>query len=172
MLKLFKNIYFSIRYLSLIWGNVKIHKSAKVRFSIIRGNVILDANSSIFRGDLFGNINLGSYSYITGPNTFLHSLDKNIQISEHSSIAPGVKIITSGHSLETESTSFRHGGKRYEKDISIGNHCWIGAGSILTSGCVIEDFNIIAAGGVATEKVYESGFIWGGVPLKKIKSYK
>ena len=75
----------------------------------------MDANSSIFRGDLFGNINLGSYSYITGPNTFLHSLDKNIQISEHSSIAPGVKIITSGHSLETESTSFRHGGKGMKK---------------------------------------------------------
>jgi acetyltransferase-like isoleucine patch superfamily enzyme len=53
--------------------------------------------------------------------------------------------------------------------ISIGNHVFIGDGSIILPSVTIGDFSIIAAGSVVTKDV--SGWeVWGGVPAKFIKS--
>tara|TARA_B100000780_G_scaffold278685_1_gene253173 strand:- start:11219 stop:11566 length:348 start_codon:yes stop_codon:yes gene_type:complete len=46
----------------------------------------------------------------------------------------------------------------------------IGMGSILMDGCVVESNSIIAAGAVVTAGTHvQSGYVYGGIPAKKIK---
>ncbi len=166
-----KNLFLSIKYLSIIWGNVNVDRSASVRFSIIRGNVDIGSNVSIYRSDIYGNVIIGQASSLTGPGLYIHTSKKTVTLKSHISIAPGVKIITSGHDLSAPSTSFRAGGVQTEQNIEIGHHCWIAAGAIITEGSHVDDYCVIAAGGVAVGKNYEGPGIWGGVPLKKIGTY-
>ena len=52
--------------------------------------------------------------------------------------------------------------------IKIGNDVWLGCGVRILSGTVIEDRVIIAAGAVVKGHL-ESGYIYGGVPAKRLK---
>ena len=171
MRKKLKNLFLSMKHASIIWGNVDIDPSAFVRLSIIRGNVKIGPNASIYRSDIYGNAIIGQATSLTGPGLYIHSIKKEVILKSHISIAPGVKIITSGHDLSASSTSFRAGGIRTEKDIEIGNHCWIAAGAIITEGTKIDDYCVVASGGVAIGKYYQGHSIWGGVPLQRIRSY-
>jgi acetyltransferase-like isoleucine patch superfamily enzyme len=171
MKKTIKNIYLSLKYFSLIWGNINIDSSAKIRLSVIRGNVRIGPKASIYQSNIYGNINIGEATSLTGPGLFIHSIKKTVNLKSYISIAPGVKIITSGHSLDASTTSFRAGGMQTEKNIEIGHHSWLAAGAIITEGTVIGDYSVIASGGVAVGKFYKGRCIWGGVPLKRIGDY-
>jgi len=53
---------------------------------------------------------------------------------------------------------------------TIRSHVLIGMGAIVMDHAVVEENVLIAAGAVVLEKsILESGFIYGGVPAKKIK---
>lgn len=53
---------------------------------------------------------------------------------------------------------------------NIHDHVLIGMGAIVMDHAIIEDFVIIAAGAVVLEKtICESGFLYAGIPAKKIK---
>ena len=159
------------RYKSIVWGNVSIHPSAVVRFCLIRGAITVGERCRLYRADIYGNIRLGKMVSLTGPRLYLHSDNESIEISDFTSIAPGVLIITSGHSLDTKSTSFQSDGVKVENSIKIGSHCWIACGAIVLGGCKLKDHTVIAAGGVAVGKEYESNIIAAGVPVRKVKSY-
>ncbi|MBC7566476.1 MAG: gamma carbonic anhydrase family protein [Pedobacter sp.] len=50
------------------------------------------------------------------------------------------------------------------------NHILIGMGAIVMDNAVVEDYTIIAAGSVVLENTLcESGFIYAGIPAKKMK---
>ncbi len=52
----------------------------------------------------------------------------------------------------------------------IGNHVLIGMGAIVMDHAIVEDNVLIAAGAVVLERAkLESGYIYGGVPAKKLK---
>lgn len=55
--------------------------------------------------------------------------------------------------------------------VSIGNDVWIGAHAVITSGVIIGDYAVIAAGAVVTHDV-EPYQIVGGVPAKVIGNRK
>lgn len=55
------------------------------------------------------------------------------------------------------------------KPIIIGNNVFIGADCIILPGVVIEDNVVVGAKSLVTKKL-DSGFIYGGVPARKIKS--
>ena len=53
---------------------------------------------------------------------------------------------------------------------TIKNRCLIGMGSVLLDGCVIEDDVMIGAGSlVPPGRIIESGYLWLGSPVKKIR---
>ena len=53
---------------------------------------------------------------------------------------------------------------------AIGNRCLIGMGSIVLDGVVIQDEVFLGAGSlVPPGKILESGFLWLGNPVKKIR---
>ena len=55
------------------------------------------------------------------------------------------------------------------KPVCIENDVWIGCGCRLLGGTIIKTRTIFAAGAVINNRLYESGYIYGGVPAKKIK---
>lgn len=54
-------------------------------------------------------------------------------------------------------------------DIIIGEDCWIASNVTVLGPCEIEDNVIVAAGAVVLAGRLESGWIYGGVPAKKLK---
>ncbi len=85
---------------------------------------------------------------------------KKITIGENVTIAPGVIIRDSdSHTTKEEGNT---------KEITIGNHVWIGSNAIILKGVTVGDNAIIAAGSVVTKDVPENSMV-AGVPAKVIK---
>lgn len=54
---------------------------------------------------------------------------------------------------------------------TIHDNVLVGMGAIIMDGCVIESNSIIGAGSVVTQNTHvESGFIYAGIPAKKVKA--
>jgi len=92
-----------------------------------------------------------------------------IEIGNDCLIAAHVKFADINHGIDLSS-------KINEQEISIdpiiiGNDVWIGLGSSVLKGVVINDGAIIAAGAVVNKTVPPNE-IWGGVPAKKIGERK
>lgn len=53
---------------------------------------------------------------------------------------------------------------------TIHDNVLVGMGAIIMDGCVVESNSIIGAGSVVTQNTHvESGFIYAGIPAKKVK---
>jgi len=91
---------------------------------------------------------------------------KGIQIGEDCLFAQGAIIRDNdGHKLDTGNNASLD---LTCKEVSIGNHCWIGQRTMILKGVIIEDNAIIAGGSVVTKSV-KKGSIVAGVPAKVIK---
>ena len=89
----------------------------------------------------------------------------NITIENDAHIAAGVRLLT--HRLDTNNPD-REDIHFIEGQITIGEHAFIGSGTIITGNVTIGRSAIIGAGSVVTKSVgdYE---IWAGNPAKFIK---
>lgn len=85
-------------------------------------------------------------------------MNENTMISCHSEVTigdgcqfgPSVKVFDNNHRFDAE-----HGVKTECKSapIRIGDHCWIGANSVILKGCEIGKNSVIGAGCVITENI-------------------
>ena len=92
-----------------------------------------------------------------------------IKIGDDVTISYGAKIVSTGYNLEEWITT---GEKKHfvDKPISIGNHCWIGAGAIILPGVTISgEYVVVAAGTVVTKDITESKVVVAGNPAKIVK---
>lgn len=83
-----------------------------------------------------------------------------ITLGDYVTLSYSSKIITASLSVKEK--------KHVYGDVSIGNNVWICANAVILPGVVIEDDVVVAAGAVVTTKL-ESGYVYGGVPAKRIK---
>ncbi len=60
---------------------------------------------------------------------------------------------------------------KYYEPIDVGNNVFIGSDTVILPGVKIGDNNIIGAGTVVTKDL-PTGNIWGGVPARRIGSFK
>nr|WP_321152437.1 acyltransferase [uncultured Acetatifactor sp.] len=143
----------------------------------LRGKVSLwiDGNSKITWGDFLmllgpiymkavhgGNIVIGNRCFFNR-NCSITSVG-TISIGEQCTFANNVVIVDHDHNIGSDKEE-----QPYTiKEIHIGNHVWIGANAVILKGVTIGDNAVIAAGAVVNRDV-ESGYIYGGVPAKKIK---
>lgn len=105
----------------------------------------------------------------TGMSATAISCRERVTIGSHVLLGGGVKIMDSdAHSLDYEKR-----GKGHEVDIpaskpvSIGDHVFVGANTIILKGVNIGEKAIIGAGSVVTRDI-PAGEIWAGNPAKKI----
>ena len=90
-----------------------------------------------------------------------------ITIGDHVLIATGVHLIT--HDGGTFVFIDEYPKTNVLGPIRIGNNVYIGMNAIILPDVVVADNVIIAAGAVVTKNL-ESGWVYGGVPAKKIET--
>src|SRR5690606_8063931 len=119
----------------------------------IVGDVVLGAHCSVWfnaviRGDV-NSIRIGNYSNIQD-GAVIHCTYKKASTSIGSYVSIGHQALVHG--------------------CDVKNHVLIGMGAIVMDHAVLEEYVIIAAGAVVLENfVCESGYIYAGVPAKKVK---
>lgn len=117
-----------------------------------------------------GNITIGKNTSMHGRGyrniSFVLEEGTNIHVGEDCMIANNVQLRSSdSHSIiDMEGKRLNHA-----KDISIGNHCWIGMGSLLLKGTKIPNNIVVAAEAICNKEYEESNSILAGNPAKVVK---
>jgi maltose O-acetyltransferase len=139
-------------------NNIGINIEKKCR---IKENVALICYSGFI--DIRNNVLIGRNTVILAHG--------GVEIGEKTMISPNCLIVASNHICSLNNIDFQDQGFTKQK-IKIGRNVWIGGGSKILGGTTINDNVVIAAGSVVSEITLDSGFIYGGIPAKKIRALK
>ncbi|WP_039058583.1 acyltransferase [Enterobacter sp. Bisph1] len=150
--------------------NIIIAESAIVDPSTSINNVCLRENVKIAkRCSVFGSkenlLTIGHDTYV-GMNSILNGYSAKLTIGCHVSIAQNVNIMTDSGPNASELLQ-----KLYpieKSEIQIGDHCWIGASTIIMPGVKLGNFCIVAANSYVTTS-FEDYSLIGGTPARLIK---
>lgn len=85
-----------------------------------------------------------------------------IYLGNYSIVAPNVGIISGNHDLYDNS-------KHINKEVKIGEYCWLGMNSVILPGVELGDFTVVGAGAVVTKSFPEGYCVIGGNPARVIK---
>lgn len=150
-----------------------IKKIAHRCFRIITGR--MGIYGAMGRGNIFGRrvfihemSTIGKYNRI-GRDTML----TYAQVGNYCSIAPGVKIGQSQHSVSYITTynaiaSVNPDYQMHDKPTVIGNDVWIGANAVLMQGITVDNGAVIGAGAVVTHDVPAYAIV-AGVPARILR---
>ncbi len=128
--------------------------------ALVLGDVEMGEDSSIWpftvaRGDV-NSIKIGSNTNIQD-NSVLH-------VTHDGPYNPGGYDLVIGNKVTVGHRVILHGCR-------VADSCLIGMGAIIMDGAVIEPQSLIAAGSlVPPNKHLESGYLWMGSPVKKIRA--
>ena len=94
-----------------------------------------------------------------------------IKIGDYTNIQDGAVLHATYLKASTEIGSYVSiGHNALVHGCTLKDHVLVGMGAIVMDKAIVEDFVIVAAGAVVLENtVCESGFLYAGVPAKKIK---
>lgn len=155
-----------------------INSSARIYYSDISGNVKIGHKCLIHKVQIYGNVQIGNYTSLNGPNTDLHSIIHPISIGSFCSVARGTFFYEPTHDYSRCTSYYIHhhffGEKTREADvvskgpIIVGNDVWIGAQTIILSGVKIGHGAVIASNSVVSEDIPPYAIV-GGTPAKIIK---
>lgn len=108
-----------------------------------------------------GQITVGKHVIINKDVILQGTEGGRISMGDYVTLSYSSKIITANLILPERTHVY--------KDVVIGNNVWISSNVVILPGVVISDNVIVAAGAVVTSNL-ESGYIYGGIPAKKIKA--
>lgn len=197
--KLFGNIKISSNVNiknSTITGEVEIANNTSIKNSQIQGNIVLSTNTNIdgaqingifklgeysklIGGGLFlhGDIDVGRFSSINGPNFDIYAQINKVIIGNFCSIARHVSIQEYNHNFNKVSSYFINQNvlnNSFKEDINskgniiIENDVWVGTHSVILSGSHISTGVIVAANSVVSGYIPPYAVV-GGSPAKIIK---
>lgn len=162
---------------NVIHNKFTLPANAYISGSEITGSVKISDGCKVHRANLDGNVEVGRYTTLWGPNIYIGALLQKITIGSFCSIARNVTIQETYHRSDTVSTYHMlknifgdqgHGDFISKGDIQIGNDVWIGAHAIILSGVTIGDGSIIAAGAVVNKDVPPYAVVAGN-PARVVK---
>ena len=144
--------------------NAEIDPSTSFNNIAIGNNVKIAKRCSLFGAP--GNIlQIGENSYI-GMNTIINGFAAQVSIGSNVSIAQNVNIMAD--SGPNASPAMQQIFPIEKAAITIGNHCWIGAGAIIMPGVQLGDYCVVAASSYVN-KSFPPYSIIGGTPAKLIR---
>lgn len=169
-----KKICFIIYYflnlfkLHLILSRIsKILDKVRMKFLILSGSSI--GTNSIVREKTFilnpKNLEIGNNSSIGFHSEIYNS--ELFKIGNNVDIGSQLYINTSNHKYDDPNLPLTKQGT-VSKKIIIGSNIWIGARVTILAGTIINDNVIIGAGSIVNKSL-ESGYLYAGVPVRKIK---
>lgn len=161
----------------LYWQAMNRIRGTMVEGASVSPRASIGRRAIIRRGaEIYADVVLGDYSYISGPRTYVEAA----RIGKFCSIARQVVIGPGDHDLTSVTThpfpiSPVYGGltrlakKEVQKSAPvIGNDVWIGINSIIMRGVTIGDGAVVAANSVVTRDVAPYTIV-GGVPARFLK---
>ena len=107
------------------------------------------------------HISLGKGCYINVNCNFID--DGQITVGDAVMFGPAVTIATVGHPINPAMREYM-----YCDPVTIGNNCWIGAGSVICPGVTIGENSVIGAGSVVTRDI-PANCIAAGNPCRVIR---
>lgn len=159
-------------------GDIKLNNDVKVHDAIMNGKISIGEKSKIIDGvGLYGQIEIGNYTTINGPNTELRCALNKISIGNFCSIARNVTFQEYNHNykmLTTYMVRLNIENKKFEDDIvskgaiTIEHDVWIGTECVILSGVTIGTGAVIAANSVVVTNIPPYA-IAAGSPAKVIK---
>jgi len=155
------NFHFKIRVVGNLFDTVRMFL-LKISGSKIGHKSIIHANVMIYNPH---NLEIGNNSFI-GSNSEIFNYSK-ISIGDNVDIGTQLYVNTNNHLFENNELPINEQGGT-SKAITIGSNVWIGARVTILSGVRIGDKVVIGAGAVVTKNL-EGGYVYAGVPAKKIK---
>lgn len=131
------------------WGNdCFIAENATIVGDVIMGNNCSVWFNTVIRGDV-NTITIGDYTNIQD-GTVIHATYLKAATTIGSYVSIGHNALVHGCTLQ--------------------DHVLIGMGAIVMDNAVVEEFTIIAAGAIVLENtICEGGYLYAGIPAKKIK---
>ncbi|HBH08622.1 MAG TPA: transferase [Rikenellaceae bacterium] len=154
----------------MIYSNISLGDGVEIDPSSSVNNIAIGDNVKIAkRVSAFGSKNcplrIGKNSYI-GMNSILNGYAAELSIGEYVSIAQNVNMMTDSGPNASEICQrifpITHGA------ITIGDHSWIGASSIIMPGVTIGKFCVVAAGSFVKQSFPDFSII-GGTPARLIR---
>jgi len=139
-----------------------ISKTALVRNSELNGLVKVGDYTKVIEARVIGNVIIGRWSSLNGPNTDIWALVNSVKIGNFTSIARNVSIQEYDHAFDRLSSYFIQSnffGENMRRDIVskgdilIGNDVWIGAQCVILSGATIGDGAVIGANSVVNSRI-------------------
>lgn len=144
--------------------NVVLDTSSTINNVTIGDSVKIAKNCSIF-GSSKNILEIGKESYV-GMGTLLNGYAAKLTIGENVSIAQNVNIMTdSGPNASEEMQAFF---PLINGPVTIGNHSWIGANSVIMPNVVLGEFCVVAANSFVN-KNFPAYSVIGGNPAKILK---
>lgn len=153
----FANIY--------LGKDVEIDTSSSINNVRIGDNVRIAKRCSIY-GSPDNLLEIGSGTYI-GMNSIINGYAAKLKIGSNVSIAQNVNIMAD--SGPNASPAMQLVFPIEKKPVTIGDHVWIGAGSIIMPGVTLGSYCVVAANSYVN-KSFDAFTIVGGNPAKIIRT--
>lgn len=178
---------------SFIGSHVSIEENSKVLQSDLKGNCIIgpktlldtvlvkgslktQENCKLHHCQIEGNLQLGRFTSLWGPNLSIHTHNEKVIIGSFCSIARNVTIQTYNHNHQKITSYFIGQNLFNEKwenekiskgDIVIENDVWIGANSVILGGVTLHNGAVVAANSLVNKDVPPYSIV-AGSPAKVI----
>ena len=154
------------------YANINLGKDVEIDPSSSVNNVIIGDNVRIAkRCSLFGSpdnlLDIGSDTYI-GMNSLLNGFAAKLSIGSNVSIAQNVIIMVD--SGPNASPAMQNVFPVEKKPVTVGNHVWIGTGSIIMPGVSLGDYCVVAANSYVNRS-FDPFTIVGGSPAKVLRTF-
>lgn len=112
---------------------------------------------------------IGNHVGLSGTSITCRS--RTIRIGDHVAIGPNVIILDSDfHVPYPYGDWFSYPGFQQDRDVTIGNNCWIGLNTVILKGVHIGDHCVIAAGSVVVRDI-PGNSLAAGVPAEVIRTF-
>ncbi len=145
-----------------IAGDNRISDQAYISGTTIRGRVTVGDGCRLYKAFLDGNITIGRYSSLWGPDVHVFARGAHVEIGSFCSIARHVSIQEDLHNAQRTTTYFiernllgttANNAVVTKGPILIGSDVWIGAAAHILSDVTVGHGAIIGAGSIVTKDV-------------------
>jgi acetyltransferase-like isoleucine patch superfamily enzyme len=137
-------------------NSLRLQGSTLGRNANVRNDVFIAYPKNFSLGD---NVTLGSYARIFNYSNFI--------VGDNTEIGPGLHVQTNEHIWTNVNEPICKQGS-VSNPVKIGSDVYVGANVTILQGVEIANHCVIAAGAVVNKST-ESGYLYGGVPAKKIR---
>ncbi|CAA6805000.1 MAG: Unknown protein [uncultured Sulfurovum sp.] len=160
-------------YLNLFYKTIKLDKSSTIDYRSeieSKSNIIIGKKSILYKSITIYKKNeslfkMGSESHVAPYGYFL--MDKyNITLGNRVVIAKNCSFFCVSNAIPIDNSLFKD--TYVQGDIVVGNNVFIGTNCVVLPNTIIQD-NVVVASNSTIKGELESGWLYGGNPVQKIK---